>query len=342
MPSVLSSYAVETYNSATRIPDYIWQAMIDSPCNSNIMLPHAESAKAHAYAGQPTEGIWIACITSSPSSPRRVDFILSCTSNHLGANPIFIFTTIPPAGHASEDVTSRLTSMAHALLRSVPVERVFSVFAPDHITRTFTSVWTDITGISLAEDPEYYAAKISYCTRSSFRPRSNSSLPDVQYELRLAREDDASAVAQLCYGFAIESPPFTLTMQNALREASMKISNGQLWVHEIRSPGQSAEIASIVAVTRTSSTVAAITKVYTNPRWRKRGCAERLVRKVCKHLLKTKDSVVLYVAHENPAAAKVYHRVGFLGLGPETEPVDGVDDWLELGFDRSRVVLGHW
>ncbi len=59
-------------------------------------------------------------------------------------------------------------------------------------------------------------------------------------------------------------------------------------------------------------------------------------------LLKTKESVVLYVAHNNPAAAKVYHRVGFVGLEPQAEKVSGVDSWLELGFDRRRVVLGHW
>ena len=59
-------------------------------------------------------------------------------------------------------------------------------------------------------------------------------------------------------------------------------------------------------------------------------------------LLKTKEKVVLYAAHNNPAAAKVYHRVGFLGLGPDAEPVDGVDSWLELGFDRRHVTLGHW
>jgi predicted GNAT family acetyltransferase len=53
-------------------------------------------------------------------------------------------------------------------------------------------------------------------------------------------------------------------------------------VHEICLPNQEAEIASIVAVTRTSETVAAITKVYTNRQWRQRGCAERLTRRVCK------------------------------------------------------------
>ena len=51
---------------------------------------------------------------------------------------------------------------------------------------------------------------------------------------------------------------------------------------------------------------------------------------------------MLYVAHNNPAAAKVYDRVGFLGLGPTSSSVPGVDSWLELGFDRAVVTLGHW
>lgn len=51
---------------------------------------------------------------------------------------------------------------------------------------------------------------------------------------------------------------------------------------------------------------------------------------------------MLYVAHDNPAAAKVYSRVGFIGLGTDTGPADDVDSWLELGFDRSSVNLGHW
>jgi hypothetical protein len=57
-------------------------------------------------------------------------------------------------------------------------------------------------------------------------------------------------------------------------------------------------------------------------------------------LLKTRECVVLYVAHENHAAKKVYHRIGFGGLNGKE--VDGVEPWLELGFDRSVVDLGHW
>ncbi|KAG5647769.1 hypothetical protein DXG03_008492 [Asterophora parasitica] len=130
-------------------------------------------------------------------------------------------------------------------------------------------------------------------------------------------------------------------MEEATKEARLLTSNKQLWVHTIDAVNKPSEIASIVAVTRESASVAAITKVYTNPAWRSQRCAERLVRKVTQSLLRTKESVILYVAHNNPAASKVYNRVGFAGLEKFLPAVDGVDSWLELGFDRNVIELGH-
>jgi len=133
-----------------------------------------------------------------------------------------------------------------------------------------------------------------------------------------------------------------------------------LWVHQL-DDSTSSDICSIVATTRKSENVTAITKVYTNPLYRSRGCAERLVRRVCQQcvsfptififivdwadgmpsalLKERKDSVVLFVAHDNLAAAKVYDRVGFQGLCGKPR-VGGVDPWLEVGFQDTK--LGHW
>jgi predicted GNAT family acetyltransferase len=57
-----------------------------------------------------------------------------------------------------------------------------------------------------------------------------------------------------------------------------------MWVHEVIQQDGSGNtgIASICAVTRVSDAVAGITKVYTNPEYRRMGCAERLVRQVCR------------------------------------------------------------
>lgn len=58
---------------------------------------------------------------------------------------------------------------------------------------------------------------------------------------------------------------------------------------------------------------------------------------LCSYLFdKGKDSVVLYVAHDN-RAKYVYQRVGFAN-----ETVPGVEPWLEVGFDQRCVTLGHW
>lgn len=54
-----------------------------------------------------------------------------------------------------------------------------------------------------------------------------------------------------------------------------------------------------------------------------------------------KDKVVLYVGNGNPAA-NVYGRVGFLGIGKGALPAEGVDPWVEFGFDQKYVELGHW
>ena len=55
-----------------------------------------------------------------------------------------------------------------------------------------------------------------------------------------------------------------------------------------------------------------------------------------------KKSVVIYVALDNIAAAKVYHRVGFLGLDKQHCSAEAVEPWLEIGFDRDAVNLGYW
>ena len=67
----------------------------------------------------------------------------------------------------------------------------------------------------------------------------------------------------------------------ARQEAEYLVAQQQVWVHTISTEDVEEDIACIVAVTRTSETTAAITKVFTNAKWRKRGCAERLVREVC-------------------------------------------------------------
>ena len=58
------------------------------------------------------------------------------------------------------------------------------------------------------------------------------------------------------------------------------IENKKVWVHVIRKGGEE-EIACLVATTRESDNVTVVTKVMTAEQWRSRGCAARLLHRVC-------------------------------------------------------------
>ncbi|KAJ7503146.1 hypothetical protein B0H11DRAFT_620286 [Mycena galericulata] len=340
MPSTtMDSYAI-TYRSASSLPSEVWDALRSNPQNSNVILPIALKTLAREQNSETAPGrdqYWIVL-----HSLGAIDFVLSVTNGDIGTYPVFIFTTHPIHRLTTDFLLPRLVRLAAELRAAVPVKRVYSIFAPDAVTKMFVEIWCSLTGVPCYPDP-YYHAKLTYCTKRSFINRQMTTFPGLVYELRPAVESDLHAVATLCYKFAEDSEPFVLTPEGALKEASILIRNQQVWVHGVRRVGDMVDdIASIVAFTRNSETTATISKVFTNPNWRRRGCAERLVRRVCKYLLMTKQSVALYVAHNNPAATNVYHRVGFMGLADGAAPVDGVESWLEIGLDRSKIELGHW
>jgi len=328
--------SISTFSRASDLPEPVWQALRSNPRNANVILPSAlKILAAEKSTGFHQNNVWI--IYTSQNPPFPIEFILSCTEGYMGSYPIFIMTTLPYDQLTDAYIQPCVQMLAEALNNAVHVQRVYSVFAPEPITRLFVEAWTGLTGIESYEEP-YYAANITYCPKRSFVSRQTSIHPVNTYEIRPAEPGDINEIADLCFEFAEDAFPFQLTQASALQEATYLVQHGLVWVHRILTPGQNqSEIASAVAFTRNSETVAAISKVITSARWRGLGCAERLVRRVCKHLILTKESVVVYVAHDNPDAAKVYRRAGFVGL--EGKTVEGVDPWVETGFDRSEVRL---
>ncbi|TBU45252.1 hypothetical protein BD309DRAFT_860636 [Dichomitus squalens] len=340
------SFSACVYLHANALPPAVWRSFRENPHTSNIMLAHAEKAtqRPSAVPGLPNAhgDLWVVLwdiryATSSPS----VSFVLSCTTGPLGTYPIFIFTPLSATHLSYSSISPRILAVVDALRGHVPPERVFSVFATDNIADVFADTWTARTGISLDQNPVYYHARLMYCDKSTFQSRQLSNIPGAEAKLRRAVGADVAKVGRLCHAFAADSEPFVLSRDKAIQEAKLLIQNNQVWVYEIRMPGGEPEIASIVAATRATETVTAITKVLTDPTWRSRGCAERLTRHVCQHLLETKAAVVLYVAHGKYAAESVYRRVGFVGFSEYSKSAMG-ESWKELGFDRSRVELGHW
>jgi len=335
MPVPTSNFSVSVYDSPQQFPRLVWDTLKAHPRAANVILPHAEEALSTKLEGE----CWIIC-SSFESPSESIDFVLSCTEGPMGSYPIFIMSTRPSSQLDEKYLLPRLSLLVRALHSTVSISRVYSLFAPHPVAAMFTDLWVDHTGVPFVPDP-YYAATFTFCTKDTFNDQAITILPSLKYDTRPAIESDIQDIADLCYGFASVSEPFVLTREESFREATLLVRNNQVWVHQIQRGDETPELASIVCMTRQSAAVAAITKVYTNPKWRKLGCAERLVRRVCKYLLKTKESVVLYVAHNNNAA-KVYHRVGFVGLDEKDCSVEGVEPWLEVGFDRNFVKLGHW
>ncbi|KAF8058776.1 hypothetical protein FPV67DRAFT_517669 [Lyophyllum atratum] len=346
MPSMPSNLFTNTYRSAGELPKAVWDALHASPRNANVILPQALKAlsqERNPVSRNAPPSVWITC-----SSLSGIEFILGVTEGDMGSYPIFIFTTLPFDTLTDDYIRPCINMLVRALDDAVPRRRVYSVFAAEPITLLFAEEWTHFTGIGNYADKPFYAAKISYCTAQNLDKRNATIDVSLGYNLRPALPEDIPAIGELNFLFAKESFPFCLSRSRADEEAALSVAKNLVWVHEARNPGQPKEIASIVAFTRNSDEVAAITKVCTNPKWRRRGCAERLVRRVCKQCVYSptgpgrKESVVLYVAHDNQAATNVYHRVGFAGLSKDGPAVEGVDRWLEVGFDFAEVDLGHW
>ncbi|KAI1789750.1 hypothetical protein LXA43DRAFT_892183 [Ganoderma leucocontextum] len=344
MSSDESTFSISVSFQASDLPSEVWASFRENPHASNIMFAHASKvAKPSSTAPSSTgENVWIFLWdTRDTKSSPSVTFVLSCTNGPLGPYPIFIYTPLFTASLEHAGIPTRLLALARSLNAVVPPERVFSVFAVDSIATMFADIWTAETGIPLTAHPKYYHASLMCCDEKLLRLRSLAELPGAEIVLRRAVSTDVTNVSRLCHAFAAGSEPFVLSKEEAMQEATIMIQNNQVWVHEIRASGGKAEIASIVATTRTTDTVAAITKVFTNPGWRSLGCAERLLRHVCQQLLKEKAAVILYVAHDNPAAFSAYRNVGFVGFSAYSKGLMN-ESWKELGFDRSRVELGHW
>jgi ribosomal protein S18 acetylase RimI-like enzyme len=342
--------AVAVYRTAQDIPANVREILAGDQRAGNIILPRIQKALHDEATGVlPGSNAWFVVSSAANSFARsEVVLIAALTEGPLGTYPLFILHTQPLIEFTDHRLAALVHALAETIYSHVDIERVFSVFAAESITRAFAHAWTAMTGVQVARGEgkapeEYYAALLTYCDRRTFRPRATTLHPTLTFDIRPARLEDVPAVAQLCYGFAEASAPFTLTMDQATAEAEMLVKYNMVWVHAVVDEKKGKQgIASICATTRVSEAVAGITKVYTNPDYRRMGCAERLVRRVCHHMLRSesKQSVVLFVAHDNPAARNVYRRVGFVGL--ENEVVPGVERWLEIGFDRTVVDLGHW
>ncbi|KZO96417.1 hypothetical protein CALVIDRAFT_563905 [Calocera viscosa TUFC12733] len=268
-----------------------------------------------------------------------LDFAIACA----GKKPLFLFSPRDKSDFTPEFLQPRMSALAGRMLAVIPSKRVFSMFGHTRPIRSLAAEWSNISGHSVYTNRStrtvepFYHASYTFCTPQTFT--GARALPP-NHRVRIADANHSLKAAPLCEEFANDSVFFPLSREGAVQQAADMIAKRQLWVYEVFDPRtQAVEVVSLVAVTRDTDNIAAISKVFTSPEWRGKGFARSIVAIVCREVLKHKSRVVLYVAHDNPAAATVYGRVGFVGVG-ENRPHPEVEDWIELGFNNT--VLGFW
>jgi ribosomal protein S18 acetylase RimI-like enzyme len=399
MESSKSSLSPQLYTTVFTDPTNFIQVLgpqLESRAKqSNIVYSHAYKLASRQCSGEPTtiapDQYWIAC-HSRQNEVTTLELVLSCTEGSLGTYPIFIYSHRPTSNSAvsSSHLSARVSKLATTLHNLVPPSRVFSVFSLTPITHLFATAWTALTGniYPIVPNP-WYAATSSYCTIETFRGAGAVQGDQTEagvtpgHVMRRATMEDLDQCANLCEVFAKTGPPYELSLSQARKQAEGMIRAKQLWVYQLPANTYNASssnasnravrstdtaVATIVAVTRSTPSVSAITKVYTDAAYRNHGYAEQLVAHVTSELLrkpvsdqaryfqleaqtpqpgKKQQSVILYVGHTLDAA-RIYRRVGFVGLGEDEGSssvrqdvkVEGVEDWLELGFEGAS--LGHW
>lgn len=320
-----------------------------------LLNAHARESYHALEHASVTEQFWLTLWSyRSSSSFPTLDLVLSCTRSELDSLPIFLWCSHDTQSLTKQFLIPRLTLLSQHLRERVPTTRVFSVFAPAFITKTFAECWQQETGVEYIARP-YYEAALTYLTRDTLSSEATSrrpTRPRDPFVLRKANMGDLKDVAEQCFDFAQDSD-FPISYEGACVEASTYIKRGQMFVCDVELASGVHELASIVAATRNTERNATITKVHTAEAHRKRGYAEALVRYVCERLLYEHeprfgrapgdiapyDAVALYIAHDNIAAATVYDRVGFAGLLGKERP-NGIEDFLELGF--KDAIKGYW
>lgn len=359
MPSRAATLNIQVlvHPTATDFLDATEHILEKHDLTSNILLPFAikarkaealplARARGPAYWSAPrtapTEAprqFWITQWTSrSAASVPSLDFVVAVTEGLINSYPVFFWSPHPSDEMSPYFLAPRVQTIVSHLLWAVPPERVFSVFGQDPVIEAFTNLWTQTTG-KIPESEAFYAAKFSFCDVKSLQP---APTPIAGHSMRLATPADIDECAQLCKEFADDSVYFPLSLSDGRREAESMIKARHLWVYDTTQG-----IATVVASTRrTDCGVASINKVYTPPAFRGKGYAQRLVAHATRALLSGTEgstqhrAVVLYVSHGNPAA-RVYHRVGYQGLGADNaERPREVENWIEIGFQDTK--RGHW
>jgi hypothetical protein len=204
----MSNSPIAVYDRASAVPNQVYAALSINEPNANCVLPMLGKSRQLESGGEgPLDGqLWVVCSSRNAAGQMVVDFVLSVTQGYIDSYPLFFYSTRPVHQLTQEFVVPRMQEIVRSLASSdrVPLSRVYAVYGPDVLARTFALQWTAVTRVANYINAPYYAAKLSFCTRTTFRDRPAEMRSDFTFEIRAANVNDIPEVARSCYGFAAD------------------------------------------------------------------------------------------------------------------------------------------
>lgn len=225
MPGFDNHSETAIFRSASGLPDHVVRHLLNDQRNSNIILPYILNQRKAASSTE--HDVWVVSSTTQPNGAPVLNFVAALTKGSVDFLPLFIYHGRPLEELSPTFLQDRMEEMAQALFNDahVPVERMFSVFAAEPVTRAFVYAWTKLTGVK--EDAgdedvssEYYAALLTYCDKQSFKRRAMTVDPDRQYTIRRATMEDLAQVSTLCHDFAALSVSHVILFRYLVRSSN--------------------------------------------------------------------------------------------------------------------------
>jgi hypothetical protein len=185
-------------------PSFAWTALQRHEVNANVILPILNKCWRNEKTGIISQDhLWIVAFVRT--SVCAVKLIMACTDGLTGKYPLFLFTPVPYAAIKDDGyIYPSLASAMHHLRHHLPTQRIYSVFGPTLLARTFATIWKQQTNISFILEP-YYDSKISFITRAALEAKRRELEPIPTAQIRPAEAKDSEGVARLCHGFAATS-----------------------------------------------------------------------------------------------------------------------------------------
>jgi hypothetical protein len=204
------AFAINVYDSSLHIPDYVIAAMQHNEPAANCTLPILLKSRLFESHNQipPQKQVWVVCTSKESAGEVLVELVLSVTEGYIDSYPPFFFSSIPSQRLTQDFIQPRMEAMVRALSGAVPRTRVYAVYGPDILARAFAWSWTYITGVQNYVNSPYYAAKLSFCTRQTFKSRPPPLRDGLIAEIRPATVGDIPELGQSCFGFAADSVCF--------------------------------------------------------------------------------------------------------------------------------------